>query len=104
MNAMPSLWRQVCNLPIPLRQSVLVLAFAGLLTGCSAPLEEYVSEEGRFRISLPAQPAEEKGADLPAGLKKVSLAQQSGSYARAVPTNGSTRRATERSSRSRRSR
>jgi hypothetical protein len=76
-------------LPIPLCPAsyrprslfALVLTFAALQPGCSAPLEEYVSEEGKFRISLPSQPLEEKGADLPAGLKKVSLAQQSGSYA-----------------------
>lgn len=58
----------------------LVVAFMSLMPGCSDPLTEYVSEEGRFRIRLPGSPVEAKPGELPKGKHKVSLEQRSGTY------------------------
>jgi hypothetical protein len=58
----------------------LFLVVAGLLSGCSAPLQEYVSEKGGFRILLPGEPDPESQPDRPADIKSVKLLQRSGSY------------------------
>jgi hypothetical protein len=61
---------------------VLVAASVGLsLLGCSGDrLEEFRSEEGRFRILLPGTPTLEQTPDLPSGVKSFRLEQQSGEY------------------------
>lgn len=51
-----------------------------LLTGCGESLDEHVSTEGRFRISMPGQPTDLSGEELPPGVRKVTLEQRSGSY------------------------
>jgi hypothetical protein len=57
----------------------VLLSVAGL-SGCSPALEEYVSEEGKFRVRMPAQPTLVRDPELPSNVKKVSLLQRSGSY------------------------
>src|SRR5947207_15644152 len=60
--------------------ALLVLAFVAPQSGCSDGLEEYVSEEGRFRVRMPGAPTPARPGELPKGKYKVSLEQRDGNY------------------------
>jgi hypothetical protein len=57
------------------------LGVALALVGCGDGLQEYVSEEGGFRVLFPAAPSTAPDPDLPRGVRKVSHVERSGSYA-----------------------
>jgi hypothetical protein len=59
---------------------VLVLA-SGFLSGCGeAPLQEYTSEEGKFRLKLPGAPEPDDSGAFPERVNKVRLLERSGKY------------------------
>ena len=58
----------------------LLLSIVAALSGCSDRLDEYVFEDGKFRVRMPARPKAEHAPDLPKSIQKVSLLQRSGTY------------------------
>src|SRR5262245_13554450 len=60
--------------------ALIVLTSIVLVPGCRDGLEDYVSEEGKFRVRMPGVPSLALPDELPKGKFKVSLEQRAGNY------------------------